>query len=38
MGVLPIIGRDFTADDNKPGAEKTTILGYEIWKRDFGGD
>src|SRR5947208_16357584 len=36
--VSPIMGRDFTADDNKPGAEKTTILGYEIWKRDFGGD
>src|SRR5712671_2728876 len=38
VGVAPIMGRDFTADDNKPGAEKTTILGYEIWKRDFGGD
>jgi predicted permease len=38
VGVSPIMGRDFAADDNKPGAEKTTILGYEIWKRDFGGD
>src|ERR1700716_2501361 len=38
VGVSPIMGRDFTADDNKPGAEKTTILGYEIWQRDFGGD
>jgi putative ABC transport system permease protein len=38
VGVSPIIGRDFTADDNKPGAEKTAILGYDIWKRDFGGD
>ena len=38
VGVSPIMGRDFTAGDNKPGAEKTTILGYEIWKRDFGGD
>ena len=38
VGVSPIMGRDFTAEDNKPGAEKTTILGYEIWKRDFGGD
>ncbi len=38
VGVSPIMGRDFTAADNKPGAEKTTILGYEIWKRDFGGD
>ncbi|MGZ5537442.1 MAG: ABC transporter permease, partial [Chthoniobacterales bacterium] len=38
LGVAPIMGRDFTADDNKPGAEKVTILGYEIWQRDFGGD
>ncbi|PZR76199.1 MAG: permease [Chthoniobacterales bacterium] len=38
VGVSPIMGRDFTADDNKPGAEKTTILGYEIWKRDFSAD
>src|SRR6202011_5034815 len=38
VGVAPIMGRDFTADDNKPGAEKTTILGHEIWKRDFNGD
>jgi putative ABC transport system permease protein len=38
VGISPTIGRDFTADDNKPGAEKTTILGYEIWKRDFGGE
>ena len=38
LGVAPIMGRDFTADDNKPGAEKVTILGYDIWQRDFGGD
>lgn len=38
IGVAPIMGRDFTAEDNKPGAEKTTILGHEIWQRDFGGD
>ena len=24
--------------DNKPGAEKVTILGHEIWQRDFNGD
>src|SRR5882672_826126 len=37
LGVSPTLGRDFTADDNKPGAEKTALLGYEIWQRDFGG-
>ena len=38
VGVSPVLGRDFTAEDNKPGAEKTVILGDEIWKRDFDGD
>src|SRR5213593_1619811 len=38
IGVSPIMGRDFTADDNKPGAEKVAILGHEVWKRGFDGD
>src|SRR6476659_4889694 len=38
IGVSPVLGRDFRADDNKPGAEKVTILGDEIWRRDFGAD
>src|SRR5437016_6503089 len=32
------MGRDFTADDNKPGSEKVAILSHEIWKRDFNGE
>jgi putative ABC transport system permease protein len=38
VGVSPVLGRDFTAADNKPGAEKTVILGDEIWRRDFNAD
>src|SRR5213596_4218182 len=38
IGVSPVMGRDFTAEDNKPGAEKVTILSHEIWRRDFGAD
>jgi putative ABC transport system permease protein len=38
LGVSPVMGRDFTAEDNKPGAEKVTLLSHEIWQRDFGGD
>jgi predicted permease len=37
LGVSPAFGRDFTAEDNKPGAEKVTIIGHGIWQRDFGG-
>src|SRR6201987_1233485 len=38
IGVSPVLGRDFTAEDNKAGAAKTVILGDEIWRRDFNAD
>src|SRR5204862_5871021 len=38
VGVSPAMGRDFNAEDNKPGSEKTVILGDEIWHRDFNAD
>jgi len=38
LGVSPMIGRDFTAADNIPGAEKVVLLGYGVWQRDFGAD
>src|SRR5437588_574598 len=38
VGVPPAMGRDFNSEDNKPGAEKTVILGDEIWHRDFNAD
>lgn len=38
IGVAPILGRDFTPEDNKPGAEKVVLLAYDTWQRDFGGN
>ncbi|HEV2841588.1 MAG TPA: ABC transporter permease [Chthoniobacterales bacterium] len=38
IGVSPVLGRDFTAEDNKAGAPKTAILGDRIWRRDFNAD
>jgi predicted permease len=38
IGVSPVLGRDFNADDNKAGAPKTAILGDKIWRRDFNAD
>jgi putative ABC transport system permease protein len=37
LGVQPAMGRDFTPDDNRPGAEKVALIGHGIWQRDFGG-
>jgi hypothetical protein len=38
IGVSPVLGRDFTAEDNKPGSPKTAILGDKTWRRDFNAD
>jgi predicted permease len=35
IGVAPLMGRDFTAEDNKPGAPKTALISHLIWQRDF---
>jgi predicted permease len=37
LGVSPMMGRDFTKDDNTPGGGKVAIVGYGTWQRDFGG-
>ncbi|MFA5056858.1 MAG: ABC transporter permease, partial [Opitutaceae bacterium] len=36
LGVAPIIGRDLTAADNQPGAEKVAIISHDLWQHDFG--
>ncbi len=38
VGVQPILGRDFNAADNRPGAEKVVIIGHQVWQRDFNGN
>jgi len=38
LGVSPILGRDFSADDEKPGAPSAAMLSYELWQNRYGGD
>ena len=38
LGVQPVLGRNFTADDDKPSADGTVILSWGLWKRRFGGN
>ena len=38
LGVAPLRGRSFTANDSLPGAEDVGILSYATWKSDFGGE
>ncbi len=38
LGVHPILGRDFTPEDDQPGAPLTAMLGYDLWQQLYGGD
>ncbi|HXR39353.1 MAG TPA: ABC transporter permease [Terracidiphilus sp.] len=37
LGVEPALGRNFTADDDRPSANPTVLLSWGLWKRRYGG-
>ncbi|HET9839202.1 MAG TPA: ABC transporter permease [Candidatus Angelobacter sp.] len=37
LGINPILGRTFSADDDRLGAEPTCLITEALWKRKFGG-
>jgi hypothetical protein len=38
LGVNPILGRNFNADDDRPGADPTVLISEGLWQRKFGSE
>lgn len=38
LGVPALLGRTYTREDDKEGAEPVVVLTHQFWKRAFGGD
>ena len=38
MGIKPIMGRNFNAEENQPGKDAVAVITHSLWQRRFGGD
>lgn len=38
FGISPIIGRDFSRDDDRPNSPQVALLSYGLWQSRFAGD
>jgi predicted permease len=38
LGTRPLLGRTFSADDDRPNGPPVAVLGYGLWEAQFGGE
>ena len=38
LGLKPLLGRDFSPDDDRPGAPRTALLSFSAWQKLFSGE
>ena len=38
LGITPVVGRSFSAEEDQPGHSHFVLLSYALWQSQFGGD
>lgn len=38
LGISPVMGRGFTAEEEQPGKDKVVVMSEGLWRGEFGGD
>ena len=38
LGIRPVLGRNISPEEDRPGGERVVMLGHGLWQREFGGE
>jgi predicted permease len=38
LGIEPVLGRNFTAEEDRPGGERVVLISHGFWRQRFNGD